>query len=214
VKEIKLLRIDESLIPDHVYLTNSDKCYFIGEYASGQGFSYSEMNQVINNFKKPINRKNLPEWNYKEKEINKIASWLQYTKAWNKLKHYTWVPMPSSKVKSDLSHDDALLRILKCMKKRNTSLDVREVLQIRRSREAAHTPGVKRPTVEDHIENMFIDNNQIGEKPSGIIIFDDIITTGAGFKAAQYYLKNTYPDVPMIGIFVARSVFVAPVMGG
>ena len=42
--------------------------------------------------------------------------------------------------------------------------------------------------------------------PKAIAIFDDVITTGASFKAAQIMIKKEYPETPVIGIFVARSL--------
>lgn len=95
--QIRLQKIDNSLLPLYSCLEDNDYCYFLGEYASGQGFEYSQMNQEINNFKKPVDRKKRPEWRYKEDAISKIAFWMASVNCWDKLKIATWIPIPPSK---------------------------------------------------------------------------------------------------------------------
>jgi len=206
MEEIKLQRIDASILPDHSCLEASDYCYYLGEYASGRGFKHSEMNQVINNLKKPIDRKHLPEWHFKEQAIQQIAFWLMSTKSWMKLKYCTWVPMPPSKIKSHPAHDDCTLRILNRVQQFEKALDVRELLLAKASREPAHNPSSKRPSIVDHLNNLVVDENLIDPIPHAIVIFDDVITSGASFKAAQKILQNKYSEIPIVGVFVARNI--------
>lgn len=210
---IKLQKIDESLLSEHSCLIDSDHCYFIGEYSARQGFDHinpnqhiQNMNQVINNFKKPMERKGLNEWYYKDQAILKIAFWLMSTTAWDKLKTATWIPIPPSKVSSDPQYDDRLWRVLLKMKEKDSSLDIRELILTKSNRKAAHEPGASRPKVTEHQKNFVIDESKTNPKPKAIILFDDIITSGAHFKAAQSLLQVEFPGIPIIGIFVARSV--------
>lgn len=207
---IKLQQIDEKILHEHSCLESSDRCYILGEYASGQGFQYSDMNQVINNLKKPIDRKHLKEWRFKERAILDIAYWLVSLKYWEKLKKYTWIPMPPSKVKSDAAYDDRLVRILERAKQLEAGLDIREILIRKSNRDPAHNPGSKRPNVHEHIANLEVDESLLLPSPQAIVIFDDIITSGASFKSAQTVLKKHYPDIPIVGIFVARNIKVIP----
>lgn len=108
MEPIKLQKIDEIFLPEHSCLEPTDRCYFVGEYAARQGFDHKNpnqaienMNQIINNFKKLMERKGRSEWYYKEQAILKIAYWLISTTSWEKLKSATWVSMPPSKTKSD-----------------------------------------------------------------------------------------------------------------
>lgn len=64
-----VLHIDNSLLQEHSCLDVNDKCYFFGEYAGRQGYSHSDMNQIIFNFKKPMSEKGKSGWGYKGKEI-------------------------------------------------------------------------------------------------------------------------------------------------
>jgi predicted amidophosphoribosyltransferase len=42
--------------------------------------------------------------------------------------------------------------------------------------------------------------------PSQIAVVDDLLTTGAHFKAMKKILTETYPDIQVFGIFIARRV--------
>ncbi|QXP89654.1 hypothetical protein [Methylococcus capsulatus] len=42
--------------------------------------------------------------------------------------------------------------------------------------------------------------------PKVIGLFDDVLTTGAHFKATQSMLQETFPGVRVIGLFIARRV--------
>ena len=53
----RLTKIDDLTRPDHSYLTEGDACYFIGEYTARLGFTYSATNNLILNFKKPMDRR-------------------------------------------------------------------------------------------------------------------------------------------------------------
>jgi hypothetical protein len=140
LKKLTLQKIDDSLLQEHICLSSDDKCYFFGEYTGRQGYSHSEMNQLIFNFKKPMEKKGKADWHYKEKEIVKIAELLLSIKAWPKLREYTWVPMPPSRVKVDPVYDDRLLRVLLKIKETEKNLDVRELLIAKFSRDLAHDP--------------------------------------------------------------------------
>lgn len=152
-----------------------------------------------------MDRKGRSEWYYKEQAILKIAYWLISTASWEKLKTATWVPIPPSKTKSDPHYDDRLWRVLLKMKENEPSLDIRELLLAKSSREAAHNPGAVRPKVNDHINNFIFDASQSSPKPRAIILFDDIITSGAHFKASQTIIQKELPEVPVIGLFIARN---------
>jgi hypothetical protein len=206
VGTIRLQRIDESILYEHSCLELTDYCYFLGEYASGQGFKFSEMNQVINNLKKPVDRKHLLEWRFKEQAIVKIAYWLMSLISWEKLKHYTWVTIPPSKAKSDPAYDDRLYRILGKVKELEQSLDLRDLLVRKTSRDAAHISGSKRLKVQELLTDLYVDESVTKPAPNAIAVFDDVITSGASFKAAQALLQQRYPNVPIIGIFVARNI--------
>jgi predicted amidophosphoribosyltransferase len=42
--------------------------------------------------------------------------------------------------------------------------------------------------------------------PSVIGLFDDMLTTGAHFRASEAVLQKAFPGVRIIGLFIARRV--------
>ena len=48
----RLTKIDDLIRPDHSYLTDSDSCYFLGEYTARKGYAFSPGNNLVLNFKK------------------------------------------------------------------------------------------------------------------------------------------------------------------
>lgn len=202
---LKLSKIDDFLRSDHFYLKEDDRCWFFGEYTAQRRYDYSKINSLISNFKKPVDRKGLPEWRYKENAINKIANTFRsLLKRLQELK-FTLVPIPPSKAKSDRLYDDRVLRVLE-VSGRGLGVDIRELVRQRQSTPPAHliTP---RPTPEDLIHNYYIDEEVANPVPEGIALFDDVLTDGAHFKAMQSVLKERYPRITTIGVFVTRRVY-------
>ncbi len=113
--------------------------------------------------------------------------------------------MPPSKAKHDPLYDDRMLRMLRAMDTEHV-LDIRELLAIHDSTDAAHTT-TARPTVAALIANLEIDDTLAHPAPRSIALVDDVITTGADFVAAKTVLAARFPDVPIRGLFVARRVF-------
>ena len=199
----KLQYIDELLKPDHSFLEFDDTCYFYGDYTSGKGYSHSKMNSLISNFKKTLDKKESREWPYKKKAVKQIAKIFTSLEVWDKFKHFTWVPIPPSKAKDDPLYDNRLIRTLKLMKKKWLSFDYRELVEIKQSRPAAHE-SESRPTPQEHKDNFTIDVDLLSQKPQTIVVYDDVLTTGSGFKAMKGLVQENYPDVDILGLFVAR----------
>lgn len=207
--EFKLQKIDDLLRQQHSYLESSDLCFFLGESAGGLKFEAGTMHQLMFNFKKPIEKKGQKDWSYKEKAVKEIADLILNLRNWEKWSQYTWIPMPSSKISSDPSYDDRLLQVLSRLKNQCPALDVRNILSSKRNREPAHSPSHKKElrTIEFHQGNIEIitSNKARMDQPKVIIIFDDLITSGAQFKAAQSLLGNLYPQTIIVGFFIARN---------
>lgn len=206
--DLKLYKIDDSNRTDHGNIKPSDHCYYFGDYYPRAGFGHSPMNQLIYNFKKYMTQRGKTGWHYKEEAINQIAQTFLALDIWPKLKQYTWVPMPSSKLKDDPEFDDRLMKTLTILQDKETDLDIREILTIKNPRTAAHDPETYyRPTVEEHQDNFQVTGNLLTPMPKAIAIFDDVLTTGASFRAAKNKLQNHFQaSLLIIGIFIARTI--------
>ncbi len=202
---IRLTKIDDLTCRYHSHLTPEDQCFFYGSYITRIGFSGGIINDLILNFKKDMDKKdNFNEWSYKGIAIDNVATIFGDSITEECLKEMTLVPVPPSKARGDPRHDDRMLQALQIPGK-GRNLDIRELILQTESTEAAHD-GHKRPAPTDLIEIYQINENLVEPIPKKIAIFDDVLTTGSHFKATQIMLQDRYPDVPVLGIFIARRV--------
>ena len=204
---LKLSRIEGVFLSDHSSLEPDDYCYFLGEYTSGRSYEYGRTNSLISNFKKSPDKKGGSEWQYKEEAIRKIAEAFRKSlpSAW--LRKVTLVPIPPSKTQKNPLYDDRMTRTLEMLSQQSSNaLDVRELIKQSESRKADHESSL-RQSIDDLIENYYIDQYLVYPEPEEIALFDDLLTTGKHFKAAQSILRKQYPSVKTRGIFVARRIF-------
>ncbi len=109
---IRLSKIDDLTRADHTFIEAEDECLYLGEYTARKGCQFSDTNQLIFNFKKPMDRRGQPRWDYKGRAVEKAGREMRealdaLNPKW--LSIATLVPMPPSKVKSDPMYDDRLI---------------------------------------------------------------------------------------------------------
>lgn len=198
----RFTRIDDLTRPDHPYLRHDDECYFIGEYTARKGFAYSATNRLIWNFKKTMDRRELPEWRYKNSAIQTTAVAFRRALTDEALDQLTFVPVPPSKAKGDPLYDDRMTQMLRAIRPQ-PPLDIREIVQQTQSTEAVH--GHERRPTPRKIEDLYrIDQALAAPEPATISVVDDVLTTGAHFRAMKNALSPIFPGVRIIGLFIAR----------
>ena len=196
--------IDDLTRPDHHYLTKADKCYFLGEYTAGAGYSCSPTNDLILNLKKEMDRRDLPEWRHKIRAIQEATRAFGDGLKPEALRKLTFVPIPPSKAHTDPLYDDRLIKMLRAIQP-GVALDVRELILQIQNTIAAHTPGPRLPP--GVLQGVYRIDESLSRSPrQTIAIVDDVITTGAHFLAAKMVLSVRFPDVQIIGLFIARRV--------
>lgn len=198
----RLRKIDALERPDHYYLTESDDCYYLMEYTSGRGYEYSKTNQLISNFKKTMDRKGRAEWKYKTRAIREASGYFQNVFDGDYLEEVTLVPIPPSKAKEDPMYDDRMLKMLELLCT-DLDSDIREIITLSETIRASHETD-DRPPPEELMEYFQIDQSLCNNVPNKILLFDDMVTTGSHFKACKQMLLEQFPDVEIIGIFIAR----------
>ena len=203
----RLTKIDELMRCDHAHLNEDDECYFIGEYTARMGYAYSATNNLVLNFKKTLDRQGLSEWHYKEKAIKEAAAAFATAlepSVQKTLDRVTFVPVPPSKARDDPLHDDRLTQMLNLVRP-EPGLAVREVIVQECSTDAVHSSESRlRP---DEIEAMYsIDEALTKPVPGVLAVVDDVLTTGAHFRAAQTVLASRFPATKIIGLFIARRI--------
>ena len=202
----RLTKVDALIRPNHWRLTDADDCCFIGEYTASQGYSYSPTNHLISNFKKTMDRCERPEWRYKDQAIQDAAAAFRKALAPKDLDRWTFVPIPPSKAKSDPLYDDRLTRMLGAIRSK-PPLDVRELVVQTESTDPVHVGDVVRPAPEEIQALYRIDETLTEPAPDTIAVVDDILTTGAHFRAAKSVLSTHFPETSkIIGLFIARTV--------
>lgn len=200
----RLTQIDDLIRPDHYYLEPDDNCYFLGEYTARKGFAFSATNQLILNFKKTVDRRGTAEWRHKDRAVLEAAGAFcsAINAAW--LNNATLVPIPPSRAKTDPLYDDRMVRMLQAIRTQ-PALDIRELIVQRQTMSAAH--GAEQRPRPDEIEaNYAIDQALCSPAPQTIGLFDDVLTTGAHYRAAHAILRRTFPSAAIIGVFIARRV--------
>lgn len=186
----RFTEIDELTRPDHYWLTDDDRRYFPGECAAREGYAYSETNQRILNFKKSLDRQGKPEWQYKQSALRQTAAAFRRALGKDPPAH-VFVPMPPSKAGDNPLHDDRVTRMLLAIWP-GQSADVRELIVQLESTDAAYERPV-RPTPEELQAAYRIDESLVAPEPRIVAIVDDLLTTGAHFRAASSVLPHASP---------------------
>ena len=201
----RLTKVDALIRQDHWHLTDADACCFIGEYTASQKYPYGVTNKLIWNFKKTMDRRGQPEWHYKDQAIQTAAAAFRRALASKDLDRLTFVPIPPSKAKGHLLYDDRLTRMLGAIRPK-PPLDIRELVVQTESTDAVHVGDVVRPAPEEIQALYRIDETLTEPAPDTIAVVDDILTTGAHFRAAKSVLSTHFPETSIIGLFIARTV--------
>ena len=200
-----LTKVDELLRSDHSYLDEADHCYFLWEYTAGVGFTHSPTNNLISNLKKTPDRRGRPEWWYKEQAILKCGDALATAmRATWQLDGALIVPAPPSKTRANPHHDDRILQMAQRIGARLT-LPVAELLENKLDREPQHATAHRR-NIQALIENLLYRPDLLASQPRGILLVDDVLTTGATFTACKSVLQRNLPGMIVWGVFVARRV--------
>jgi hypothetical protein len=198
----RLTEIDDLTRADHWYLTEDDVCYFLGEYTAREGFAYSATNHLILNFKKGMDRRGRPEWRYKERNIKMAGAAFRRALKPEDFDVLTFVPVPPSKAKDDPLYDDRITQMLRAIRN-EPALDIRELVVQTASTDAVHEMEAR--LGPEQIEALYRIEDELTEPaPRVIAVVDDLLTTGAHFRAAKSILSSRFPETPVIGLFIAR----------
>ena len=206
----RFTRIDDLTRGDHHYLNADDVCLFLGEYTARRGFAHSATNNLIINFKKPMDRRDRPEWPHKARNI-RIAAMALYKAFGNAdLRPYTFVPVPPSKARTDPMYDDRLMTMLTTVshlihQHRGYHLDVRELVEQTQSTAAAHDAD-SRPEPANLSALYEVQHELLADAKDRIVICDDVLTTGCHFRAMEMVILEAIPKAMIRGMFLARRV--------
>jgi hypothetical protein len=183
-----------------IYLDGSDNCYYAREYISNGGFKASETNQLISNFKKPVTARGTGQWQYKEAAIRQFAKELLEVLPDDAI----IAQIPSSKCKTDPAYDSRVIDGLRLVMKRKPSIRLVEPIEAVASTQAAHLGGTRNPLT---IYNNLRWSGGLPDNANHIIFVDDVITTGAHYKACKRIVLENHTNIQVVGVNWARTVW-------
>lgn len=208
----KILALENwELEKNRVALEEKDKCYYYMTYDSWSNLFENEQKQIVSNLKispQDICKNPLRE-KYKTKSIATIAEWLiQTIKRHPELTSYLWIPAPPSKAPGDENYDNRLVRILEQVRSAIPEFIFFDALYVKKSVDESHKTNER--DVQKKLKNLGVDENFINKlKNKSVVIFDDVLTTGTTFKAAQMKIQEIDNALKVIGIFIAKAIAIS-----
>jgi hypothetical protein len=182
------------------WLLPDDVCYYAREFTKRGGYQASETNQLIYNLKKSINRRQHPDWYYKQQAIEKFAKELSLMLT----RQHVVMCIPTSKPKNHPLYDSRLDDVLSKLVQYNPKIQVVDPIVRTDAVVAKHEGGPRKPSIE--LKSLQWKGLILTNIPSLIILIDDIITSGSSFKACQNLILENVPTTRVIGVFWARAI--------
>jgi hypothetical protein len=194
--------IDQLTRSDHWHLAEDDVCWFLGDFSVRKGWDHSPTNNLIWNFKKPMNRRGKPGWQFKAKAITDAATAVSHALQSVDTTGCTFVPIPPSGEKGAGNHDDRVMQMLRAVR---PVIDARELVIQIGGRDPAHLSDGKR-NPDEHVARYRVNEDFATPAPSTIIICDDVLRTGCQFKAMKTVLHRRFRTARIQGLFLARCL--------
>lgn len=185
---------------DHAFLSASDRCSYLLEYAPGTGPRLAAGRQMIRDYK------SVRSAVCQQRAILTLARMLRAAVSATAAQQATWVPIPPSRVPRDAGFDDRLMRTLR-LAFQGYDVDLRPLLYQAHSTPADHLCR-RRLTAAALLENLHVDAASLRLRPlrARINLFDDVLTTGKHYRYCEQRLREVLPDTPICGVFLLRRI--------
>lgn len=203
---VRFTKIDDLNRREHRFLVESDDCSFLGEYTARAGYSHSETNDKIISLKmKPDAIRQKPfRGKFKSRAIAYWAERLSMAFPLADARLAVWVPVPGSCPRGHPDHDDRLIRVLR--RAYGTQLEIASGLLSQEGERIAAHDAIERPTPDQLVAQWVVDISGVPPNATRFVVFDDVVSRGASFKAAQRIILERFPHATVIGLFLARTV--------
>lgn len=189
------------------HLDDNDLCFYFIDYTDG-GYDKSKSNSKVLNFKKDIAyRDNKVVWGFRKREVEDFASKIHNVLKQNSDRdNFVLIPCPTSKPKSHSEFNDRLVCVMKFLKQKNSSYKICDCFDRTEVVKPAHHGGSR--CVEEIKKTLFLSPPpHFLSKENSVILIDDVLTTGAHFKACQMMIMSEWeiPQQKIIGLFLAKT---------
>lgn len=203
--------LEKENLSDCYYLEEDDICVYLGDYTPRGGYDCSDVNQLIANLKKSIDRREMDDYRYKLSAIDQCASMIKCVLD-HILKQTTAsiiiIPIPPSKSKDHELYDNRMINIATKASQDQDRVKVIEFVEQITSTEAMHLSASRLSPLQ--LQNNYDVLSEIPDTDNVevVLIFDDVLTTGSHFKAVKNMILNQYPNLSgkIYGLFIAKVV--------
>ncbi len=215
----RLMQLDESNRADHRHLGPEDRCFYFGEFFARSEIAFSVTQRLIADYQcRPSLAAADPERRaLKEQALTTIAAGLRAAIGPSGAEAYTWVPVPPALAIDHPDFDDRLSRTLRAAFA-GLDGDVRPVLRYAGDADGDGEGDVehrkrRRSGPDALYRRLWVDVDAARARPirAGLVLFDDVLCTGAHFRAAARRLLELRPEpIPIVGVFLARRILRDP----
>src|SRR5690606_487157 len=188
------------------YLIDNDICWYLMEYQAGKGYSASQANQLISNFKKDPKFKNHDSWKYKQGAAKTFADHL--SKLFDPNHEFVIIFIPGSKMKGDQEYDERFDMLRANLISLNLKIRFEEPITVNTSRPSAHSSS-NRPK-PDEIKVTYQWNGFQTLPSDYVVLIDDVITSGSQFRAYSDTIIQNHPNLKVVGVFWAKTSWPNP----
>jgi predicted amidophosphoribosyltransferase len=207
----RLTEIDELTRPRHSYLNESDDCYYLGEYRVHSRYDASAINQLISNIKISVHEPNQYRRRYKQRDIQRAGvALLQIFRQYNNVADVTIVPVPPSKMRGDPGFDGRMIQIARFVAAASAA-EMQELVLQTANYEPSHTVGGGARMTPEELCAIYTIPQNAPEPRQVVLVFDDVVTRGAHFKAMQRTILDRFPEKRVAGLFLARATDPLPI---
>jgi len=196
---VKLWKKLEVVENPPAFIDGEDECYYARDYIARGTHKDSEANQLISNFKRHPKFRGQPPWRYKQRAIDQFAAELGGIIG----KNLSVAAVPSSKLPDHPEYDSRLLDTLGVLKRLRPDLVIETPLALKASTKPSHHGGSR--SINEISFNL--EWRGLSGACRLLILVDDVLTSGAHFKACKQVITAHAPDVRVAGIFWARTVW-------
>ena len=193
------------------FLLPTDECYYLGDYISGGGYAASKINQLIFNLKKPPHAigRSVWEYGYKQNAIAQVAQELAEALNFENIgSSVTLIPIPPSKTRGHPEYDDRMMQVCRQIRQQHApQVEVIDAIEMGQDIGSYHAGGRRlRPKELERYLRWTVQPGQTLRRY--VLLVDDVITQGAHFRACHSIVSQHAPQSKIIGLFVARTVWI------
>lgn len=181
------------------FIIDGERCLYARDYVSGGGFE-GEANQLILNFKISIDKKNTNRWQHRDNAVKLFAKEIASIigdQAFN------FMAIPGSKPWTHVENNQRFQDLFKELIRLKPNIVVHWPVDCITAVVGSSQGGTRSPAqiLANYKWNGFIP----GSSFTKIIVIDDVITSGAHYRACSNYLRQNNFTGEIVGVFWAKT---------